>query len=67
MDIKQFGLGLDMIVETDLSPMEFRNEFVKWIESNGWCCGGGIFPVDENGYKIKGEPKLCTLRKSTQI
>ena len=51
--MKQFGVELDMVVETDLSVDEFNSKFIQWVESNGWVCGGRIRAVDEEGNGIK--------------
>ena len=45
--MKQFGIKLDMIVETDLSLNEFNSQFIKWVELNGWSCGGKMRAIDE--------------------
>lgn len=49
---KQFGIGLDIVVETDLTAEEFNDKFIEWVESNGWTCGGSMFAVDEEGMRI---------------
>jgi len=53
MKKEQFGIEINVIVETNLSVNEFNNKFIEWIESNGWVCGGTFKPVDEEGNVIK--------------
>ena len=47
------NIQLDMIVETELSVIEFNKKFIEWVESNNWTCGGTMFEVDDDGNKIK--------------
>ena len=51
--MEQFGIEIDVIVETDLSVKEFNEKFIEWVESNGWVCGGSFKPVNEEGNVIK--------------
>jgi len=46
------NIQLDMIVETELSVIEFNKKFIEWIEFNNWTCGGLMFEVDDEGNKI---------------
>ncbi len=57
MEKAQFGIEINVIVETNLSVKEFNNKFIEWIESNGWVCGGSFKPVDEDGNVIKNKNK----------
>jgi hypothetical protein len=51
--MEQFGINLDVIVETKITTDEFSDRFIKWVEENGWVCGGIFKPVDEEGNDIK--------------
>ena len=42
-----------MIVETELTVIEFNKKFIEWVEFNNWTCGGLMFEVDDDGNKIK--------------
>jgi len=52
---EKFGIKVDIIVEveTDLSTDEFIDMLLGWVESNNWYMTGGIYPVDEEGNRIK--------------
>jgi len=47
------NIQLDMIVETELTVIEFNKKFIEWIEFNNWTCGGTMIEVDDDGNKIK--------------
>jgi len=47
------NIQLDMIVETELSVIEFNKKFIEWVEYNNWTCGGTMIEVDDDGNKIK--------------
>jgi hypothetical protein len=53
--MEQFGIEVNVIVETDLSVDEFSEKFIEWVESNSWVCGGSFKPVDEEGNMIKNK------------
>jgi hypothetical protein len=55
--MNQNGLGLNMVVETNLSVNEFNDKFIEWIESNNWVCCGSIYSIDEDGNKILDKKK----------
>lgn len=50
--MNQFGIELNMVVETQLSLDELNSQFIKWVELNGWSCGGRMRVVDENGSTV---------------
>jgi len=41
------NIQLDMIVETELSVIEFNKKFIEWVEYNNWTCGETMIEVDE--------------------
>jgi hypothetical protein len=41
-------IHIDGIVETDISHDEWLDQFIKWIEENGWTFGG-ITEEQEDG------------------
>jgi len=47
------NIQLDMIVETELSVIEFNKKFIEWVEYNNWTCGETMIEVDDDGNKIK--------------
>jgi hypothetical protein len=59
--LKQFGIELNLIVETQISLNDFNSKFIKWIESNGWSFGGSMRAVDEDGKPILKQVKIERL------
>lgn len=54
---KPFGVQIVGSIYTNngevLGNNQFLDEFIEFIESNGWSFGGGSFQIDEEGKRIK--------------
>jgi hypothetical protein len=53
--MKQFGIEINHVVETDMLLEKFTDKFIAWVEENGWTTGGTMRAVDDDGNPIRKE------------
>lgn len=57
---KEFEIRGCIEVTPDVDLDGFADEFLRWVEANGWCFGGGFREIRDGYYILpggeKGEP-----------
>ena len=54
-------IGIDGVIETNLSHEDFLKQFIKWIEDSDFRFCGSTQYVDKNGHPIKSDKKYTTI------
>lgn len=59
--MKEYYIGINGIIETDLSHQEFLDKFILWIEDNNYRFFGSTKEVDEEGDPVENNKKFINI------
>lgn len=59
--MKEYYIGINGIIETDLSHQEFLDKFILWIEDNNYRFFGLTKEVDEEGDPVENNKKFIDV------